>query len=343
MPRRHRRTSATDRERIVADAESSTMKLWNLTVMTLLEANNMMTLREIREEAMEIFPPKPHLGLVALSRYLEGEVISQKVSRGAPAERNSPAVREAQHTWMLEAALQQLMYIEETGFSLRTKRTCGRARRGAPVHRAVGGQRGRDTTVMIAAMSDQCGFLYHEIHFGSVTKEVVSDFIASITAIIGTAKPTLVPDNAPVHNGIAAVYPEISVKFLPPYSPCLNPLENCFSTAKLLGEWTQKLFMCTALLTNRYCYDGLEITDEATTVTGNKVAPQHITKYHSEAQIKDQESSPAHTHTSPHSSSPANCHLWRLHGRHRRGLVPVSAVHQPLVDTWSLPTKLVLP
>ncbi|XP_042219029.1 uncharacterized protein LOC121864144 isoform X2 [Homarus americanus] len=116
-------------------------------------------------------------------------------------------------------------------FNLWTKRTYGRARRGERVHRAVGGQRGRNTTV-IAAIAEHCGILYHEIHYGSVTKEVFSDFIPSLAAIIGDARSIHVLDNAPIHNGIAAVYPELNFKFLPPYSPCLNPIENCFSVFK---------------------------------------------------------------------------------------------------------------
>ncbi|ROT71458.1 heat shock protein 21 [Penaeus vannamei] len=60
----------------------------------------------------------------------------------------------------------------------------------------------------------------------------------------------------------------------------------------LLQDWTQKLFMCTALFTKHYCYYSLKITDEARTITGNKAVLQYNTKYHSEAQIKDQESSP---------------------------------------------------
>ncbi|XP_042229780.1 uncharacterized protein LOC121871483 [Homarus americanus] len=154
----------------------------------LLEANPMMTLREIKEEVMDIFPTKPHFSEVTLSRYLEGELISLKMSRDSPAERNSPAVKEARHayaTWMLATGLQQqLVYIDETGFNLWTKRTYGRARCGERVHRAVGGQRGRNKTV-IAAIAEHCGILYHEIHYGSVTKEVFSDFIASLAAIIG--------------------------------------------------------------------------------------------------------------------------------------------------------------
>ena len=97
---------------------------------------------------------------------------------------------------------------------------------------AVGRQRGRNTT-LIAAISDQCGILYHEIHYGSVTREIFSDFIASLSAIIADARPILVLDNAPIHNGIATVYPKLNFKFLPPYSPCLNPIENCFSVFSL--------------------------------------------------------------------------------------------------------------
>lgn len=43
--------------------------------------------------------------------------------------------------------------------------------------------------------------------------------------------PTIIVDNAPVHNG--AFCDNIPIKFLPPYSPFLNPIENAFSVFKL--------------------------------------------------------------------------------------------------------------
>ena len=160
MPRRHRITSAVDRERIitayragedflvVAEAlgvqrttaysiirvyqrenrveavhaggrpkviDNETMDL----IVMLIEGNPLMTLKEIKEEVMEIFPRKPVFSVATLSRYLEGELISLKISRDAPAERNSPAVKDSRHvyaTWMLHTGLQQqLVYIDETG------------------------------------------------------------------------------------------------------------------------------------------------------------------------------------------------------------------------------------
>lgn len=52
-------------------------------IMMLPEVNPMRILREIK--VIEIYPPKPHFSLVMLSRYLEGELISQEMSRDAPA------------------------------------------------------------------------------------------------------------------------------------------------------------------------------------------------------------------------------------------------------------------
>ena len=39
-------------------------------------------------------------------------------------------------------------------------------------------------------------------------------------------------DNAPCHNGAAQEFPNMAIKFLPPYSPFLNPIENCFGVFK---------------------------------------------------------------------------------------------------------------
>ena len=54
----------------------------------------------------------------------------------------------------------------------------------------------------------------------------------SLTMVIGEANPVVIMDNAPVHNGISNAFPETNIKFPLPYSPFLNPIENCFSVLK---------------------------------------------------------------------------------------------------------------
>ena len=65
-----------------------------------------------------------------------------------------------------------------------TRRTYGRAPMGQRVNRAVGTQRGGNTTV-IAAISDQVGIFYHELHFGPVNGEIFNHFMAGLEAIFG--------------------------------------------------------------------------------------------------------------------------------------------------------------
>ena len=121
--------------------------------------------------------------------------------------------------------------MDETGFNLWTKRTYGRSRVGERCNRIVGGQRGRNTTV-ITAISDQVGVFYHEVHFRTVTKETFNGFMNSLSMFLEDQVLTVIMDNAPVHNGVQEIYPDIQVKYLPPYSPFLNPIENCFSVFK---------------------------------------------------------------------------------------------------------------
>ena len=123
------------------------------------------------------------------------------------------------------------IYIDEMGFNLYTKRTYGRAPVGQRAMRAVGGQRGGNIT-LIAAISDTAGLVYSEHHCKGVKKDVFINFIFNLDIILGDHNPTIILDNAPCHNGIAENFSNRNFKYLPPYSPFLNPIENCFSVIK---------------------------------------------------------------------------------------------------------------
>ena len=42
----------------------------------------------------------------------------------------------------------------------------------------------------------------------------------------------IILDNAPCHRNIDVEFPQLEIKFLPAYSPFLNPIENTFSVLK---------------------------------------------------------------------------------------------------------------
>ena len=204
-------------------------------ISLLLEATPQQPLRQIKQTIREIWPTKPHFNEATLSRALEGELITLKMCRDSPAERNSESVlnsrREYAQWMMAEGINRHRIYVDETGFNLWTKRTYGRSRLGERVNRLVGGQRGRNATV-ICAVSNQVGILYHEVHFTTVNKQAFNHFLASLEAILGDEETVIIMDNAPVHNGMQEIYPNLHLKYLPPYSPFLNPIENCFSVLK---------------------------------------------------------------------------------------------------------------
>ena len=133
-------------------------------------------------------------------------------------------------TWMVnDGMLQHRVYVDETGLNLHLSRSRGRAAVGDRANRVVCGQRGRNMTV-ITAISDQVGVLYYEVVWGGVTAEVFGDFLASLGAVLGDEAAVIIMDNAPAHRG--AELADGRVRMLPPYSPCLNPIENMFSVFK---------------------------------------------------------------------------------------------------------------
>ena len=144
---------------------------------------------------------------------------------------------------MLADGLQlEKVYVDETDFNLWIKRTYGKARVGERVNRRVGGQRGRNVTV-IAAISDRVGVLYHEIHCTSVTNDCFNGFVRTLEQFLIGRNAVIILDNASVHNQMADIYPELTFKYLPPDSPFLNPNELFFSVQgvpETLPAWTSR-------------------------------------------------------------------------------------------------------
>ena len=203
---------------------------FDLAVM-LIEGNPLLTLNQLKTEILTTFTNKPTFSISTLARCLDGELISFKLARDIPSERNSDRVKSHRKNfseWMVNGGLaRHRIYVDETGYNLWTRRSYGRSAVGDRVNRIVGGQRGRNCTV-IAAVSDQVGLLYHEVHMMSVTKQVFANYIFNLKIILGAEPAVIILDNAPCHSNIDQDFPEVEIKYLPPYSPFLNPIENSF-------------------------------------------------------------------------------------------------------------------
>ena len=126
------------------------------------------------------------------------------------------------------------IFVDEAGFNLAKTRGRGRNVIGQRATVAVPGQRGANIT-MCAALSND-GLLLHKPLIGPYNKERLVSFLDELHNQLVPAEergarncPTFVVvwDNVAFHH--FAAHPRMSVLFLPPYFPFLNPIEEFFS------------------------------------------------------------------------------------------------------------------
>lgn len=78
------------------------------------------------------------------------------------------------------------------------------------------------------------GYVHHETYTGGMTLERFNGFLQQLYQTVDHENQTyFIFDNARCHLRAEEFGGNISNKFLPAYSPFLNPIENAFSTYKL--------------------------------------------------------------------------------------------------------------
>ncbi len=153
------------------------------------------------------------------------------------SERDSERVEQARtHYRELLASLEvsRLKFVDESGVNLAMTRLYGRARKGVRVVGAVPRNYGQQVTLLGAMSLAGIGAV--------MTVEGATDaelFRAYIKHVLG---PTLVPgdmvvlDNLSVHKGRGIqqmlARRRTRLRYLPPYSPDLAPIESCWSKLK---------------------------------------------------------------------------------------------------------------
>ena len=204
-------------------------------LLSFIELNCCVTLKEMQIKLKNQNPPI-EISITTISNILNGSFYTIKKVHDMTINRNRDDIKEARSAyaaWLLnEGSAPELLkvYIDEFGCNLWLKRTFGRSLKGTPAIRKVCGQRGRNLTSIVAICHD--GLLHHNSFYGSLTQDLCQDFINELTALLGNTMFVVIMDNCRSHLNMESLLEQHKIKFLPAYSPFLNPIENCFNEIK---------------------------------------------------------------------------------------------------------------
>ena len=204
------------------------------TVLALVEETPDMTLAEIAVHLESAHGVRVSQSTVW--RFFHRRGITFKKTAHA-SEQQRPDVLRRRRAWFdaqPDLDPEQLVFVDETGASTKMARRCGRAPRGHRCRASVPHGHWKTTTFVGA------------LRLSGMTAPMVLDgamhgaaFLAYVEQVlVPTLKPgdIVVMDNLPAHRS-AAVREAIhrvgaELRFLPPYSPDLNPIEMAFSKFK---------------------------------------------------------------------------------------------------------------
>jgi len=138
--------------------------------------------------------------------------------------------------WLDTIDVKNLVFIDETGINLALTRLYGRGEGGGRVYAERPRNKGKNIT-LIGAMSEE-GLMATMTFPGSLNTASFLVFLAQILLPKLWVGAIVVMDNLPVHYAEVAIALIESVgakvKFLPPYSPDLSPIELCWSKLKAI-------------------------------------------------------------------------------------------------------------
>ncbi len=128
----------------------------------------------------------------------------------------------------------KLTFIDETGASTNLARKGGRCRRGRRLRAAV--PHGHYKTVTLVAGVSLCGIVAPKVFDRPINAGLFEEWVEKCLAPNLSKGDTVVMDNLSAHKGprveelIRAAGAEL--RYLPPYSPDMNPIEKAFSKLK---------------------------------------------------------------------------------------------------------------
>ena len=128
------------------------------------------------------------------------------------------------------------MFIDETGLSTKMARLRGRAPRGERCRAGV--PHGHWKTTTFTGALRLTGMTAPFVYDGAMNGNVFLAYVEQVLVPTLTPGDIVIMDNLPAHKA-AGIRDAIeragaTLRFLPPYSPDFNPIENAFSKLKAL-------------------------------------------------------------------------------------------------------------
>lgn len=206
------------------------------TAVSIVEDHPEYTIDQINTELRLRLPQKRHVCNNTISNALHCRLITLKLTRDPPEERNSQIVKAARKgmaEWLLQHGDLEKVYVDESAFRLWIKRSYGRSSRGQRAVRVVNA-RGSGHMSVIFAVSNVTGLVNHEFVEGGFRSDRFNVFLETCSNILANRNVVFIFDNASSHNRAyeANLQAGHGYMFQPPYFPFLNICEGCFSIWK---------------------------------------------------------------------------------------------------------------
>lgn len=205
-------------------------------VRKLIERDPCHTTRSIKEDLSQ---NGISISASTISRYLKSMDMTRKRLTVVPTERNSDRTIDRRQEFcrrMNNIQDENLVFLDETGFNLHTKKSYGYSLKNTKCFLSVPANRGKNISLMMAINSR--GTVAYELKEGAYNGNLFIDFINNKLKVYFQNNPTdvLVMDNCSFHHrhDVVNLLKELNIShdFLPPYTPQLNPIEEYFSCLK---------------------------------------------------------------------------------------------------------------
>ncbi|TLU70462.1 IS630 family transposase [Lichenicoccus roseus] len=176
-------------------------------------------------------------GASTVWRCLDRHGMTFKKKTAHAAEQDRPDVAARRRAWFIDQPdldPRRLVFIDETGASTKMARLRGRALRGKRCRASVPHGHWKTTTFTGALRVD--GMTAPMVLDGPMNRVAFQAYIEQVLVPTLGQGDTVIMDNLPAHKGQqvrrAIEAAGASLRYLPPYSPDFNPIENAFSKLK---------------------------------------------------------------------------------------------------------------